>query len=253
MGGVGETIQSVERAAGILRLLASGPRELGVAELARAMGLPKGTLHGILRTLVHVGFVEQDEITGKYRLGGTLLHLGSSYLDVNELRTRSLNWADALAGRSRESVWIGTLHEGEVLVVHHVFRPDDSMQVLQVGTLLPAHASALGKVLLAYDPYGEAEPRPLPAHTPRTLVTADDLAKELELVRGRGWAADVEELVEGEVSIAAPIRDRRAVTVGAIGVRGAVERLTTDGEPRIDVVSFVRDAARAITRDLSRS
>lgn len=317
MWGVGETIQSVERAAGILRLLASGPRELGVAELARAMGLPKGTLHGILRTLVHVGFVEQDAATGRYRLGGTLLHLGSSYLDVNVLRTRSLNWTDALAGRSRESVWIGTAHEGGVLVVHHVFRPDDSMQVLQVGTLLPAHATALGKVLLAYDPYGDAgaafhapsatqsaaspgtpsatapgaalsatpgtaasatapEAAPgatpgmpsatapgataggepavegLAAFTPRTLTRADDLAKELELVRGRGWACDVEELVEGEVSIAAPIRDARGVTVGAIGVRGAVERLAEGGEPSITIVSYVRDAARAITRDLSR-
>ncbi|HUR07453.1 MAG TPA: IclR family transcriptional regulator [Nonomuraea sp.] len=301
---MGETIQSVERAAGILRLLASGPRELGVAELARAMGLPKGTLHGILRTLVHVGFVEQDAATGRYRLGGTLLHLGSSYLDVNELRTRSLNWADALAGRSRESVWIGTAHEGGVLVVHHVFRPDDSMQTLQVGTLLPAHATALGKVLLAYDPYGgagaafdappgttphasgttphasgttpnasgttpnvsattphasataargdEAAGEGLPAFTPRTITGADDLAKELELVRGRGWACDVEELVEGEVSIAAPIRDGRGVTVGAIGVRGAIERLTDEGEPHITIVSYVRDAARAITRDLSR-
>lgn len=65
--GVGETIQSVERAAAILRLLASGSRQLGVAELATAMGLPKGTLHGILRTLVHVGFVEQDRASGKYR------------------------------------------------------------------------------------------------------------------------------------------------------------------------------------------
>jgi DNA-binding IclR family transcriptional regulator len=249
---VGETIQSVERAAGILRLLASGPRELGVAELARAMGLPKGTLHGILRTLVHVGFVEQDDTTGRYRLGGTLLHLGSSYLDVNELRTRSLNWADALAGRSRESVWIGTAHEGGVLVVHHVFRPDDSMQVLQVGTLLPAHATALGKVLLAYDPYDEEGAQPLAAHTPATITGRDELAKELELVRGRGWACDVEELVEGEVSIAAPIRDRRGLTVGAIGVRGAIERLAEGGEPSITVVSYVRDAARAITRDLSR-
>lgn len=249
---MGETIQSVERAAGILRLLASGPRELGVAELARAMGLPKGTLHGILRTLVHVGFVEQDTATGRYRLGGTLLHLGSSYLDVNELRTRSLNWADALAGRSRESVWIGTAHEGGVLVVHHVFRPDDSMQTLQVGTLLPAHATALGKVLLAYDPYGDAGAEGLAAFTPRTITGADDLAKELELVRGRGWACDLEELVEGEVSIAAPIRDGRGVTVGAIGVRGAIERLADDGEPHITIVSYVRDAARAITRDLSR-
>ncbi|MER7502321.1 IclR family transcriptional regulator [Nonomuraea pusilla] len=247
---MGDTIQSVERAAAILRLLASGPRLLGVAELARALGLPKGTLHGILRTLVKVGFVEQDAATGKYRLGPTLLHLGSSYLDVNELRTRSLNWADALAGRSRESAWIGTLHEGHVLVIHHVFRPDDSMQTLQVGTYLPAHASALGKVLLAHDPYGEAAP-PLAPYTGRTLVDPDALERELDQVRARGWAAEMEELVEGEVALAAPIKDPRGIVVGAIGIRGAVERLADGDAPRMEFVSYVRDAARAITRSLA--
>ncbi|WP_084958998.1 IclR family transcriptional regulator [Thermoactinospora rubra] len=246
-----ETIQSVERAAAILRLLASGTRQLGVAELARALGLPKGTLHGILRTLVHVGFVEQDETTGKYRLGATLLHLGSSYLDVNELRARSLNWADGLAVRSRESVWIGTLHEGQVLVIHHVFRPDDSMQVLQVGAHLPAHATALGKVLLAGDPYGEPL-TPLAPCTKKTIVDRDALDRELELVAARGWAADMEELEEGEVSIAAPIKDRRGVVVGAIGIRGAIERLAPHGEPGRDYVSYVRDAARAVSRELAR-
>ncbi|MEW9547591.1 IclR family transcriptional regulator [Nonomuraea sp. NPDC050783] len=248
---MGETIQSVERAAAILRLLASGPRQLGVAELARALGLPKGTLHGILRTLVRVGFVEQDQATGKYRLGATLLHLGSSYLDVNELRTRAINWADALAGRSRESAWIGTLHEGHVLVIHHVFRPDDSMQTLQVGTYLPVHASALGKVLLAHDPYGE--PRaPLRPCTARTITDPERLEAELEQIRTRGWAAEMEELTEGEVAIAAPIKDSRGIVVGAIGIRGALERLAPEGGPRMEFVSYVRDAARAITRDLGR-
>ncbi|MET7339063.1 IclR family transcriptional regulator [Nonomuraea sp. NPDC005650] len=247
---MGETIQSVERAAAILRLLASGPRQLGVAELARALGLPKGTLHGILRTLVHVGFVEQDPVTGKYRLGATLLHLGSSYLDVNELRTRAINWADALAGRSRESAWIGTLHEGHVLVIHHVFRPDDSLQTLQVGTYLPTHASALGKVLLAHDPYGEPPAPPLQPYTKNTIVDPAALEKELGLVRTRGWAAETEELTEGEVAIAAPIKDPRGLVVGAIGIRGAVERLAADGALHMEFVSYVRDAARAITRSL---
>src|SRR3977135_2696064 len=106
----------------------------------------------MMRTLMQVGFVEQTE-SGKYQIGATLLHLGSSYLDGNELRTRALNWSDWLAARSKESVRIGTMHDGQVLVVHHVFRPDDSPQSLEVGTLLPAHASAMGKVLLANNPY----------------------------------------------------------------------------------------------------
>ena len=109
------SIQSIERAAAILRLLSGRSRRLGVGELAGELGLPKGTVHGILRTLQHVGFVEQDAETGKYQLGAALLHMGSSYLDGNELRTRALNWADSLAARSNESVRIGTLHEGQAL------------------------------------------------------------------------------------------------------------------------------------------
>ena len=138
-------IQSIERAAAILRLLSGRNRRLGVAQLAGELNLPKGTVHGILSTLAAVGFVEQDEESGRYQLGAALLHMGSSYLDGNELRARALNWSDSLA---------------------------------------------------------------------------------------------------------APIEDRRGATVGAIGISGPVERLTGDGEPRSDLVSFVREAARAVSRDL---
>jgi DNA-binding IclR family transcriptional regulator len=78
-------IQSIERAAAILRLLSGRSRRLGVAELAGELELPKGTVHGILRTLQFVGYVEQDRESGKYQLGPALLHMGSSYLDGNEL------------------------------------------------------------------------------------------------------------------------------------------------------------------------
>ncbi len=245
-------IQSIERAAAILRLLSGRTRRLGVVDLAGELGLPKGTVHGLLRTLQHVGFVEQDEETGKYQLGAALLHMGSSYLDGNELRTRALNWSDSLAARTHESVRIGTLHEGQVLIVHHVFRPDDSMQTLDVGALLPAHASALGKILLADHPYvaGELARDGLEAFTPATITEPETLERELERVRKRGWAADIGELVNGEVSCAAPIIDRRGVTVGAMGVSGPPARLLVARQPRGDLVAFVREAARAVSREL---
>ena len=170
-------IQSIERAAAILRLLSGRSRRMGVVEIAGQVGLPKTTVHGILRTLRDVGFVEQDPETGKYQLGAALLHMGSSYLDGNELRTRALNWSDSLASRSHESVRIGTLHEGRVLIVHHVFRPDDSLQVLDVGTLLPAHATALGKALLAESQYIASRSRAagLDRFTPATVTDPDAL------------------------------------------------------------------------------
>jgi DNA-binding IclR family transcriptional regulator len=227
-----------------------------VSEIADSLGLARGTAHGILRTLQGVGFVEQDNETGKYQLGARLLHLGTSYLDVNELRSRAINWADALAARSGEAVRLGTLLEGRVLVVHHVFRPDDTLQTLDVGALLPLHASALGKVLLAYDANAAAalsEDR-LEPYTRRTITSARALARALGEVRELGWAAELEEMTAGEASVAWPIRGHGGLVVGAIGISGAVERVCDGkGQPKPALVSNVRDAARAVSRDLGVS
>jgi DNA-binding IclR family transcriptional regulator len=245
-------IQSIERAAAILRLLSGRTRRLGVAELAGELGLPKPTVHGLLRTLQRVGFVEQDAESGKYQLGAALLHMGSSYLDGNELRTRALNWSDALAARSGESVRIGTLHENQVLVVHHVFRPDDTRQVLEVGAMLPVHATSLGKALLAYHEYLAAElaREGLRAITGSTITDPYRLRRELRDVRERGFALEREELLEGIAAVACPVDDRRGLTVGAIGISGPVQRLCENGRPREELVSYVREAARSVSREL---
>ncbi|MEV6314443.1 IclR family transcriptional regulator [Streptomyces sp. NPDC051776] len=246
-------VQSIERAAAILRLLAGGPRRLGLGEVAASLGLAKGTTHGILRTLQHVDFVEQDEATGKYQLGAALLHLGTSYLDVNELRSRSINWADALAARSGEAVRLGAPLEGQVLIIHHVFRPDDTLQTLDVGSLLPLHASSLGKVLLAFgstplEPLLEAG---LDAYTRHTLAAPDELTRALAEIRELGWAAEVQEMSMGDAGVAAPIRGHGGLVVGAIGASGAVERICdSQGRPQPALVTLVRDAARAVSRDL---
>lgn len=246
-------VQSIERAAAILNLLARGSGRLGLSEVAASLGLAKGTTHGILRTLQHVGFVEQDHESGKYQLGAALLHLGTSYLDVNELRSRAINWADALAARSGEAVRIGTPLEGKVLVIHHVFRPDDTLQALEVGALLPLHACALGKVLLAYgaapvEPVLDAGPE---AYTRHTLTTPRQLQRGLAELREAGWAAEVQEMLMGTASIAAPIRRQGGLVVGAIGLSGAIERICDPrGRPHPHLVAHVRDAARAVSRDL---
>ncbi|WP_455354734.1 IclR family transcriptional regulator [Streptomyces sp. SYSU K217416] len=246
-------IQSLERAAAMLRLLAGGERRLGLSDVASSLGLAKGTAHGILRTLQAEGFVEQDAASGRYQLGAELLRLGNSYLDVHELRARALVWTDDLARSSGESVYVGVLHQQGVLIMHHVFRPDDSRQVLEVGAMQPLHSTALGKVLSAYDPvaHGEAVESERQAFTPRTLTALDDFESVLDLTRARGWAADVEETWDGVASVAAPIHDRRRMPVGAVAIAGAVERVCNGGgELRSELIAAVRDCARAVSRDL---
>ena len=245
-------IQSIERAAAILRLLSGRSKRLGVVDLAGELGLSKGTVHGLLRTLQHVGFVEQDRETGKYQLGAALLHMGSSYLDGNELRTRALNWSDSLAARTHEAVRIGTLHDHQVLIVHHVFRPDDSLQTLDVGSLLPAHATALGKVLLAHHPFALAEVtrEGMQSFTDATICDPERLERELSRIVERGWAAEIGELHPGQVSIAAPITDRAGHNVGAMGIFGPPDRLLAARQPRGELVAHVREGARAVSREL---
>ncbi|MEU7569575.1 IclR family transcriptional regulator [Streptomyces fradiae] len=247
-----KNIQSLERAAAMLRLLAGGERRLGLSDIASSLGLAKGTAHGILRTLQAEGFVEQDAASGRYQLGAELLRLGNSYLDVHELRARALVWTDDLARSSGESVHLGVLHQHGVLVIHHVFRPDDSRQVLEVGAMQPLHSTALGKVLSAYDPvaHSEAVEVERKAFTARTVTALEDFEELLDLTRARGWAADVEETWEGVASVAAPIHDRRRMPVGAVAITGAVERVCERGELRSELVAAVRECARAVSRDL---
>ena len=145
------TIQSVDRAARILKALGRSP-QLGVTELSDRLAIAKATVHGLLRTLEGQDLVRQDPESGKYRLGAAMLQLGSSFLDNHELRARSLLWAGSLAARSGEAVRVGVLNGETVLIVHHVFRPDDSVQILEVGASIPWHACALGKAIAAYAP-----------------------------------------------------------------------------------------------------
>jgi DNA-binding IclR family transcriptional regulator len=249
------TIQSVDRAARILELLASGPRRLGVSEIAERLALARPTVHGLLQTLQAHGFVEQDRDSDKYQLGAGLLHLGNSYLDLNELRGRSIVHAERLAHRTRGAVRVGVLHGLDVVVVHHVFRPDETFQVLEVGAQMPAHASALGKAILAFRPahvLDDLLAEALPRLTRKTL-TAAALRKDLEGVRARAVARERDEAVLGESSVAAPIFDHAGVAVGAIGVVGETALLLRRGGASAELVAAVVEAARGVSRELGAS
>jgi DNA-binding IclR family transcriptional regulator len=248
------TIHSVDRAARILKVLASGPRRLGVSEIADRLGLTRPTVHGLLQTLQAHGFVEQDRDSDKYQLGAGLLQLGNSYLDLNELRARSLVHADRLATRADAAVRVGVMHGANVVVVHHVFRPDSTLQILEVGSELPLHASALGKAMLAYALQATVDDllaEPLPRLTSRTLAPAA-LREELSRIRELGFARERDEAILGESSIAAAIFDHTGHAVGAIGVVGDTERIMPRGPSR-QLTAAVAEAARGISRELGAS
>jgi len=246
-------IQSVRRAASILRELGSGQPRLGITELADRLGLAKATVYGLIRALEEDELVERDAETGKYRLGPALLQLGNAFLDGHELRARSLLWADSLATRTSEAVRVGVPNRWNILIVHHVFRPDNSVQILEVGAAIPWHASALGKATAAYRDdvaIGELLAGPLPRLTGQTIVEPEDLRRALESIRSEGYAVEDQEAVIGEAELAAPVIDHVGHAVGAIGVVGPVERLLPEGKVREDLLAAVKEVARGLSRDL---
>jgi DNA-binding IclR family transcriptional regulator len=245
-------IQSVERAAAILRVLGSGTPRLGVTEIAGRVGLPKPTVYGLLRTLVNQDLVAQDPDTGKYSLGAGVLQLGNAFLDGSEVRARSLLWAEALAQRANEAVWVATLSGSRVIVLHHVFRPDNTVQILEVGAAIPWHACALGHAIVANLPPPEAARAMAGDLTPltgRTKTTKAALGQALAQVRRRGYAVEDQEATVGDAGIAAPIVNRAGATAGSIGLVGPAERLLASAAVA-ELARAVVESARSVSRDL---
>ncbi|MDN5765246.1 MAG: IclR family transcriptional regulator [Humibacillus sp.] len=244
-----KNIQSVERAAAVLRVVGAAGRPVELAEIAQALDLPRTTTHGIVRTLREVGLLTQPNHSTAYALGRRLATLGRARLDPNDIRSLTTNYADALASHSRQAVFIGVPHVRGVAIIHHVFRPDDREQTMVIGAVVPFHATALGKATLAFAPSAAGGGLSLERFTGRTVRTRGRLDVELSRVRAQGFALDVGEHDPDLAGIAAPLRTVGGLGVGAVGIVGTVGTMVgTDSQPRPDLVGHVRDAATAMSR-----
>jgi DNA-binding IclR family transcriptional regulator len=238
-------IQSVDRAIRVLGVL-QGARLLSLSEIAARLELPPSTVHGIIKTLLAHGMVLQDRSTARYRLGPAVLKLGNVYLDTLELRSRALAWSAELARRTGCAVRTGVALPDEVMIIHHEPRPDGSRQMPEVGIVIPIHASALGKAILAFSPERLDVLGDLRSMTGDTITDPATLRDELTRVRTNALATEQEEAVLGECGLAAPIFDAAESIAGAIGV--VVPMLEWPAAPA--VATAVREAARNISREL---
>lgn len=246
-------IQSIERAVAVVRLLAAAPRDLALQEIADSLELPKATTHGIVGTLRHVGFVQQDRVSGRYRLDSELKSLPGGGIDPHVLRSQAMNWADSLAANTGEAVLIGIPASDHVEVIHHVFCPDGSPQRLLLGANRPIHATALGKVLLAHTSWlaSRLRQQTLERYTSRTTTDRGVLLEQVRAIRTAGYAIDIGEFVPDVGAVAAPIRIAGGMTVAAIAVVGPRDRVfTASGKPRRTITERVVGAAHAISEQL---
>ncbi|WP_101948579.1 IclR family transcriptional regulator [Mycobacterium sp. 3519A] len=247
------SIQSIERAAAIMDLIEQSDRPLQLRDIVQDMQLSKATVHGIVRTLVEVDYLQQDPDTGSYSPGPRAYSREGVELDGNDLRSISMVWADALALSSGFEVLMTLLNGHEADVVHHVFRPDDTAQTLRVGERIPLHATACGKLVLAYSPRRERILRNLRLErfTLRTSVNRARLTDEIERVRRSGVASASGEYDPDLAGVAVPVHGRSRSSVAAMAVLGSPESLLgRDGSPDTDVLSELRHAAAAVIHAL---
>ncbi|MGH2533137.1 MAG: IclR family transcriptional regulator [Thermomicrobiales bacterium] len=204
-------VKSAGRVLDIIEALAAAPDGLGFGELARAHRFPKSSLHGLLNVLTTRGYVTLDPDRRTYSLGIRAWEAGQAYLRHRDVVREALLVMEGIVREINETVQLAILDGIENVYLAKVDCTHPIRLQSEVGKRLFAHATGLGKVLLAHLPEDELHARldgvALPSFTPNTIAHLPDLLRVLETVRERGFAVDDQEYTPGLRCVAVPIRE----------------------------------------------
>lgn len=210
------------RALDVLEALATEPEGLSFTDLLGVLKVPKSSLHELLTVLTGRGFVEVDGTSRRYTLGIRVWESGQAYLRHHELVTMARPVMEAIVGDINETVQLAVLDGIENVYLAKVDCSHPLRLQSQVGRRLYAHATGLGKVLLAYLPDDECRARfkdiVLPRFTPTTVVEHPHLFQRLAEVRQCGFALDDQEYTPGLLCVAVPIHDHLGRVAAAMSV-----------------------------------
>ncbi len=229
-------VQSIERAASLLRSFSSAEPELTIGELARRSHLPRSTVHRLVVNLLRLGFLARDSGSERYRLGLLLAELGTIALSRMGLREKARPIMARLAHETGEVVCLAVLERNRSVYVEVVEGRHGLRLRATVGSVAPLHASATGTILLAY--MSDAEVRGLAAETglPKlTAITVTEIGQLLERlaeIRLRGYSIDVGESEEGLTGLAAPVRGPGGAVEAALVIAGPGARVLADNARR---------------------
>ncbi|QAA77005.1 MAG: hypothetical protein BIP78_1239 [Candidatus Bipolaricaulis sibiricus] len=223
---------SLAKALGVLDLFnGEVPRGLTLTEVARAMGTRPGSIYPVVHTLQRFGYLDRDPETKRYRLGLKILAQANHILGSLDIREQAKPVLRRLARALEANTHLAILYEDDVLYLDREEAAPSMVISSAIGLRVPSHCTALGKVLLAHNP--DVAERVLgrgglPALTPNTVTEPTTLRQELERVRQHAFAVDWEEFHEGNVCVAAPVRNYRGRVVAAISVSLMKSRLARD-------------------------
>jgi IclR family transcriptional regulator, KDG regulon repressor len=223
-----ERLSSVATAIRLLKAFSEDEVEIGISAMARRLGVAKSTVHRLAVTLVSEGLLEQDRENGKYHLGIALFRLGALVRRRMNVSNEARPYLFDLREKTNETVHLALLDGHEIMYVYNLESPHAIRMRSDIGVRKPAHCTAEGQAILAFQPPEVIDAVVAAGLTPRTantITSAEKFLKALALVRQRGCAIEDEESETGMVGIAAPIRNDSGEVVAAVGIAGPIMRL----------------------------
>ncbi|HEY5658461.1 MAG TPA: IclR family transcriptional regulator [Myxococcota bacterium] len=249
-------IQTVTNALRLLDVFRD-EEEVGVAELARRLGLHKNNVFRLLATLEEQGYIEQCPVSERYRLGIGSLELGHSFLRSRTLCGRARPILEQLCEETGESAHLGLMSGFEVIHVDGVSPNRLVLASLRAGHRLPVHCTALGKVLLGHAAEAQRQcfertviaAGGLERRTRQTILDPDKFFEHIRTAAGQGYAVDVDECEIGMTCAAAPVRDASGKVIAAFSVSAPSSRIDEEALLR-DICPQVVAAADRLSHAL---
>jgi DNA-binding IclR family transcriptional regulator len=212
---------TIQKANHVISLFTETKSEWGVTEISQLLNEPKSTVHELLSSLAQLGWLSRTE-KGRYRLGMAFFGYSHTALRVFPCKDEVHRILEGLAERFGETAQMGILVNHELLYADAVHGPHRAgVTVSSIGAYLPAYAFALGKALLAHQPWEKVqenlERKGTIAYTQNTITKLDQLKAELEQIRQQGYAVSQSEYMREWSAVAAPIYARAGIVVASIG------------------------------------
>ncbi|MFM9023702.1 MAG: IclR family transcriptional regulator [Solirubrobacterales bacterium] len=242
------TTDSVSRAIAAIDELAASDEPIGVNELGRRLGVSASTASRLMGTLEAGGLVERAGDGGPYRLGLRLLALADHVLADLDVRQLARPQLEAIAAETGETATLSVPGGGEVVTADFVAGRSSVVSMARLGRPSTLHATAAGKVMLAFGPSGGEldDDLPMEALTEETITDRSALEKQVREVRRQGWAEACEERERDLNALAAPVFGHGGDLVAILGVQGPATRMGP--ARRKEVLPTLLDAAQELTR-----
>lgn len=244
-------VQSLVHTLDVLESFSDQEDELSVTELCNRLDLHKKNVQRLLNTLEHRGYIEQNKMTGNYRLGLKIFEMGQVFFHKMGLLKQARSVLEDLVNNCNETAYVGVLRGEEVVYLDTVETTQSVRIISRVGWRVPAYCTAIGKAQIAFLPESDLKEllrrTELKAYTKKTITDPEKIVEHLKSVASQGYAMDEGEYETDIKCVGVPIRDYSLKVIAGITISGPSSRM---GEEAVkpELVQRVKEAGAEISR-----